>query len=159
MLRNIGSPIEIAPVWLPEFGLSVSWAMCRNPMCANFGAHFEGEIPVGRKQTSDERYYVRVIPGARGRPTGVIQCRYCGQSAQLASNRAIRPVARYFLSLSLPFADCPNRDCQNHGVNLFEHWVKEAGQRPRPIQKSRVASTGIGTAGIERSGSLPGEGC
>ena len=30
---------------------------------------------------------------------------------------------------------------------------------PRPIQKSRVVSTGIGTVGIERSGSLPGEGC
>ena len=112
----------IETVDLPEFGLSVSWAMCRNPMCANFGIHFEGEIPEGRKQVSDDRYYVRLSKGLRGRTVGEMQCRYCGQSSRLASNEAIRPIARYFLSLSLPFADCPNTDCSNHGVNLFEHW-------------------------------------
>ena len=114
--------MRIEPVFLPEFGVAVSWAMCRNPMCTNFGIQFDGEIPEGRKQTSDDHYYVRVVAAARGRPVGAIQCRTCGQSSQLASNRAIRPIARYFLSLSLPFADCPNTQCQNHGVNLFEHW-------------------------------------
>ena len=34
--------MRIEPVELPEFGLSVSWAMCRNAMCANFGIPFEG---------------------------------------------------------------------------------------------------------------------
>ena len=62
---------------MPEFGPDVGWAMCRNPMCANFGVHFEGEIPKDRKQTSDERCYIRVIPGARGHPVGVIECRHC----------------------------------------------------------------------------------
>ena len=110
--------MRIEPAYLPEFGLDVSWAMCRNPMCASFGIRFEGEIPGGRKQTADEHYYFRVVPAARGRPVGVLQCRYCGQSSRLASNQAIRPIAHYFLSLSLPFADCPNAQCQNHGVNL-----------------------------------------
>ena len=27
----------LAPVHLPEFGQSVSWLMCRNPMCTSFG--------------------------------------------------------------------------------------------------------------------------
>ena len=31
-----GGAMRIEPVFLPEFGVAVSWAMCRNPMCANF---------------------------------------------------------------------------------------------------------------------------
>ena len=127
--------MRIETAHLPEFGLDVSWAMCRNPMCANFGVYFEGTIPKDRKQTSDDRYYVRLIPGGRDRLVGVIECRYCGQSSRLASNKAIRPIARYFLSLSLPFADCPNTECQNHGVNLFERWDGHRPARERPYRR------------------------
>ena len=123
---------------LPEFGLEVSWAMCRNTMCPNFGIPFEGEIAPGRQHASDKRYAVRLILGARGRPVGVIECYGCGQISRLASNRAIRPIARYFLSLSLPFADCPNTDCQNHGVNLFESWG--ADSKARPYRRTREHS-------------------
>ena len=42
--------MRIETAHLPEFGMDVSWAMCRNPMCANFGIHFEGTIPKDRKQ-------------------------------------------------------------------------------------------------------------
>ena len=104
--------------------------MCRNAMCPNFGIPFEGYIPKGRKRTSDDRCQIRVTPGAHGRPVGETRCRYCGQSSRLASNKAVRPIARYFLSLSLPFADCPNTECQNHGVNLFETWDEDARVRP-----------------------------
>ena len=48
----------------------------------------------------------------------------------LSVNRAIRSIARYFLGLSLPFADCPNTQCQNHGINLFEHWREGRGKGP-----------------------------
>ena len=107
---------------LPEFGLAVGWAMCRNAMCENFGVSFVGEIPRGRTPVSDDRHHIRVKSGALGAQVGEIQCRYCGLSARLHSNRAIRPIARYFLSLRLPFADCPNTACKNHGVNIYEHW-------------------------------------
>ena len=127
--------MRIETALLPEFGMDVSWAVCRNPMCANFGIHFEGTIPKDRKQTSDERYYVRVIPRVRGRLVGVIECRYCGQPSRLASNKAIHPIARYFLSLSLPFADCPNAEYQNHGVNLFERWDGHRPPRERPNRR------------------------
>ena len=62
--------------------------MCRIPMCANFGVHFEAEIPAGRKQVSDERYAVRTVQGALKEDIGEIQCRDCGQSSRLHSNRA-----------------------------------------------------------------------
>ena len=127
--------MRIEPVFLPEFGLAVSWAMCRNPMCANFGVHFEGTIPKGRKQVSDDRYRVRLSTGTHGRTVGEIECRTCGQSPQLASNRAIRPIARYFLGLSLPFADCPDAECQNHGINVFEHWTETGSGLPRRYRR------------------------
>ena len=130
--------MRIETATLPEFGLDVSWAMCRNPMCANFGVYFEGEFPEGRKQASDDHYLVRLVSGTRGRPVGEILCRDCGQSARLASNKAIRPIARYFLSLSLPFADCPNTECQNHGMNVYEHWASPGGAHP-PLYRPKSA--------------------
>ena len=128
--------MQFEPVHLPEFGLAVSWAMCRNPMCANFGIQFDGAIPEGRKQVSDDRYYVRLSKGSHERTVGEIQCRYCGQSSRLASNLAIHPIARYFLSLSLPFADCPNAECKNHGLNVFEHWTETGSGLPRRYRRA-----------------------
>ena len=79
----MGSESALAQVHLLEFGLDVSWIMCRNAMCPNFGVPY---------------------------------------------NRAVRPLARRCLSLSLPFADCPGPNCANHGMNLFEPWAA-AGER------------------------------
>ena len=137
MRKGGGWLMKIAPLHLPEFGLDVSWAMCRNPMCSNFGMFFEGEIPEGRKQVSDDRYAFRLLTDKKGGEHGEIQCRYCKQSARLASNRAIRPIARYFLSLSLPFADCPDRHCANHGFNVFEHWAETGSGQPRRYRRQR----------------------
>ena len=142
--------MRIESATLPEFGLSVSWAMCRNPMCANFGIPFEGEVHGERKRAADENYIVQVTPGPGGHPVGVIVCRCCGQRSKLASNRAIRPIARYFLASSLPFADCPNAECQNHGVNLYEHQLWP-GQPDSPYRK-----TGEHTARCNRCGTEPG---
>ena len=127
-------PIEIAPVHLPEFDLDVNFAMCRNPMCRNFGVDFRGTIPSDRTQVTNDLYLVRVKSGPALHQDIVceITCLYCGQSARLASNHAIRKIARYYLSLSLPFADCTTPDCPNHGINLFEHWEKKgSGARTR----------------------------
>ena len=51
--------MRIEASYLPEFGLAVNWAMCRNPMCEQFGIGFEGELSAGRKQVSDKQYAVR----------------------------------------------------------------------------------------------------
>ncbi len=68
----------------------------------------------GEKAATDKRYRLE----ANGR----LHCKYCGQSFGVKSNQALRPIARYYLSLSLPFADCPNEDCDHHGLNVFEHY-------------------------------------
>ena len=90
--------------------------MCRNPACKNYGIHYQGPAPVGREIVSDERY--RFNAGS-----GQFSCDYCAMSFTLKSNQAIRPFARYYLKLSLPFADCANQHCKNHGVNVFEHYT------------------------------------
>ena len=71
---------------------------------------------------------------------GECTCRYCGQSWLLHSNRAVRAIARYYLSLSLPFADCSNESCANHGKNVFEHWSnrRSASRAYRRLKKHLV---------------------
>ena len=135
--------VTFEPVHLREFDLEVSWAMCRNPMCQNFGVFFRGCIPKGGTSTSDDNYIVRIKlvdtkdkkkETIEQRLVGAIECRCCGHTSRLASNRAIRPIARYYLSLSLPYADCPNPKCPNYGINLFEHWADAGPGKKRPYR-------------------------
>ena len=124
--------MRIEAVYLPEFELAVNWAMCRNPLCPDFGIQFSGEHGDDQKQVYGQRYAIETGKGPQRGAFGSIRCRSCGQVSALASNRAVRPVARYYLGLSLPFADCPNEACNNHGANLFEHWEPfDSAQPPR----------------------------
>ena len=111
------------PVHLPEFGVDVSWAMCRNTCCRNFGIHYRGASPIGGDVETDRvgRFNLR---------TGKYHCKACKQSFELKSNLAIREIARYFLPQSLPFADCSDPTCLNHGVNIFEHHTRPGVPSP-----------------------------
>ena len=94
-------------------------------MCKNFGVPYEPhENGQHRTSRGDSRYYS--LKSGRS-----LSCRYCGQSFTLRSNQAVRPIARYFLSLSLPFATCSNPSCRNYGINVFEHYAR----RGRPHQR------------------------
>ena len=98
--------MDYSAVDLPEVGrVGVSWVMCRNPMCPNFGIAYDPNNPFKRKNASgDIRYKDR-------KSEGRFECRYCAQSFSPKSNQAVRPVVRYYLSLSLPFATCPEQTC------------------------------------------------
>ena len=133
--------MSLAPVELPEFGQAVSWLMCRNGMCPNFGRHYGGPEPnPGGGAVRDGRYRVD-LRACR------LHCKFCGQSFGFKSNLCVRPLARYFLSLSLPFADCPSLGCRNHGFNVFEHFAKHGGtdRRYRRTGASRVACRSCGS--------------
>ena len=106
-----------APIALPEFGIDdFSWATCHNPKCPNFGVPYDPDDPDYPNFISDRHYAML------SRTDGAGRCRYCNGHFSAKPNRALRPIARYFLSLSLPFADCSNPDCNNHGVNVFENY-------------------------------------
>ena len=84
--------------------------MCRYPACRNFGLHYNGAALAVKKSVSDNRNRIEV-------ESGKFTCQWCGLSSILKPTQAIRPLARYYLKLSLPFADCPNTDCKNYGIN------------------------------------------
>ena len=119
------------PVALPEFDLpAISWAMCRNPMCVNFGIHFAPQKPPkeGAATYSDSRYRMSLS-------TGQMRCLNCGQSSKTKPNEAIRTIARYYLSLSFPFATCPNESCSNYGINVFEKHARRGSPYPRHYRR------------------------
>ncbi len=129
---------------LPEFGHSFSWATCRNPMCKNFGVPYNGELPVGNQKSAadkDDDNHERYRLSAEGR----FCCKHCDQSFVLKSNRALRPIAQYYLSLSLPFATCQNVKCDAHGFNVFEHHLNKRG----PYYSAGAATIGS-AAGLSR---------
>ena len=117
------SPLK--PVRLRDFGTSISWLMCRNALCENFGVCYDGPHPEGGAgSVSDARYRLDLA-------NWQAKCRHCGLSFQMLPNQAARPLARHFLSLSLPFADCPDPECANHGLNLFENCPPKGAPGPR----------------------------
>ena len=107
-------PVALRPVRLPEFGdIEVGWAMCRNTMCRNFGLLYQHP---GRGGHVEGRYTLRW----EGDQVVGLECEWCGQKVHLHAAQSIRPLARHFLSESLPFADCPHETCDQHGRNAFE---------------------------------------
>ena len=108
--------MSVAPIELPEFGATISWIACRNTMCANFGICYDGREP-GPNSVSNKHFTLSAID-AKGRVRA--KCRECNQSFYVLANRSIRAIARYFLSQSLPFSDCPLSACSNHGNNIYE---------------------------------------
>ena len=114
-----------APVYLPEFDQTFSWAMCRNALCGNFGLHYTGETPTRENPVAHDANYRLQHKENKKERKCQIRCKRCGQSFHLRNNQAVRPLARHFLSLSLPFADCPNEQCGNHGCNVFEHYFEK----------------------------------
>ena len=104
--------------------------MCLNSMCPNFCVLYGSEDGPG----SDDLRYRLVHEG--GKPTK-LHCRSCGMNVRLHSATSLREIARHFLSLSLPFADCPDEDCGNHGVNAFEFYGRSHAGNGRPYRKAR----------------------
>ena len=111
--------MKTAPVYMPEFDRAFSWAMCRNVLCDNFGIPFERPVNESGEPLThhDERY--------RQDKDDTLRCKFCKQSFELKSNIAVHPIARLFLSQSLPYATCPNEQCDNHGYNVYEHYFAQ----------------------------------
>ena len=139
-----------SPISIPEFDReSLTWAMCRNPMCRNFGVPYSPKkASHSELLTSDANYRIAA------KSQGTLACRYCSQRFTLGSNEAIRPVARYFHSLSLPFATCPDPECENYGVNVFENYVPRGQPRSQPASYHRGGEHNVRCAKCEEKKSV-----
>ena len=119
------------PIALPEVDIpAFSWVACRNPMCANYGKPFDPEDPEYTEPTADRHY-------KRSRVPGRCVCRYCEKSFGPKVNVAVRPIVRYFLSHSLPFATCPDETCSNYGINVFENFSRPGSAIRRRYGRDR----------------------
>ena len=117
-------------ITLPELGsVQFGWAMCTNPACINFGVFYGGPEDSDR----DNPRYSLVN---RNSPKPAIKCKWCDKQHYVYSAASMRPLIRCFLRQSLPFADCPNTDCPNHGRNVFIHLDDPRGGSPRRYRKS-----------------------
>ena len=108
-------------------------------MCANFGVLYGSGLGPG---DVDRRY--RVNYDDDGDIANLI-CEYCTAKIELHSARSLRPIARHFLSESLPFADCRKEDCSNHGRNVFEVIGPKRARprRNRPYHINKDRNTGV----------------
>ena len=97
------------------------------PDVPHFGRDLDVDLPDGAKQRSSTQYTLRTKWPHEELRTAEVQCKFCKLTWGLHSNLAVRDIARYYLSLSLPFADCTREDCVNHGKNVFEHWTDTRG--------------------------------
>ena len=130
-LRSDGDFSPLAPVFLPEFDQHVNWLMLRAPMCGRFGVSCDCALPSrGAGSVNDASCRIDLV-------NPQFKCRACGHSFKPCSNAGIRVLARHFLAQSLPFADCPNRACENHGLNVFDHWAPTSEGRRRLYRRNR----------------------
>ena len=53
-------------------------------------------------------------------------------SFELKSNLAVRAIARYFPSLSLPYTGSSNPECVNYSCNVFESYTPAGMSPPAP---------------------------
>jgi hypothetical protein len=106
--KNAKIPPEKSPS-LP--GFSVDANVCRNPACPNFG------ISEGDLQSAKFGYEYKST-------NGVLKhfCKRCKQTHLAYSNVSALDAFHRCLANSIPYASCPNQDCKNHYVNLFEHY-------------------------------------
>lgn len=102
------------PIPFPEIGPGVMFNanFCRNPMCPNFG-------PAPDRDSYAERY--RVEADEKYLTDRRYVCRACGMSSRLLSNRSLRVAHAWFKRQSIPYAACRNEECEQHGLNVFEH--------------------------------------
>ncbi len=106
------NPFPIPPAKSPSLpGFSIDVNCCRNPACDNFGVSASDiqHTKYGYKYTESD---------------GLLKfkCKRCNQNRVAYSNLSVLNAFHRCLRNSIPYASCPNPDCKNHDVNLFEYY-------------------------------------
>lgn len=128
-MNGVSEPVKIPPVESPSLpGFSIDANVCRNPACDNFGVSEEDIQPA--KYGYDYKISDGVLKHA---------CKRCKQTHIAYSNVSVLEAFHRCLSNSIPYASCPNPDCKNHLVNLFEHYHDDPRDRREKLYRINVA--------------------
>ncbi len=117
------SPVESSS--LPNFSIDTN--CCRNPACENFGVS-EKDIP--------DRKHGYVYTEVDGKLK--FKCNRCKQNREAYSNLSVLEAFHRSLQNSIPYASCPNPECKNHTVNLFEHYHGDLRDKHRKYYRINV---------------------
>lgn len=125
----VRKPIEIPPVMSPSLrGFSIDANVCRNPACDNFGV--SGEDIESAKHGYDYKIKDGVLK---------LTCKRCKQEHLAYSNVSVLEAFHRCLPNSIPYASCPNHDCNNHYVNLFEHYHNDQRDKREKLYRVNVS--------------------
>ena len=100
---------------------------CYNTLCGNFGLSWQEAEEQGRP------YGLR----KKGNTLQLI-CKECGLSRKIYSNRAVDTMFLHVLKNHLLHEYCPDAECGNHRVNLYEHFP--SGKHARSKRRYTLAS-------------------
>ena len=84
---------------------------CYNTMCGNFG------LTARQAKAENAPYGIRKKGNAL-----MLQCPECGLSRKLYNNEAIDHMFLYVLESHLLHEYCPNEECENYRVNVYENY-------------------------------------
>ena len=122
---------KIPPAQSPSLpGYAIDANVCRNPACDNFGLS-EADI-----QPAKYGYAYKNTKGALKH-----QCKRCKQTHDVYSNISVLEAFHRSLSNSIPYASCPNPDCKNHYVNLFEYYYGDHRDRLEKLYRVHQSDT------------------
>ncbi len=120
---------KIPPVKSPSLpGFSIDANVCLNPACENFGVSGEDiHLPEIGYEYKDNDEVLRY------------KCKRCGQSHSAFSNTSVLETFHRCLQNSIPYASCPNPECKNHFVNLFEHYHDDPRDKREKLYRINVS--------------------
>jgi hypothetical protein len=128
-MSSVRTHVNIPPVISPSLpGFPIDANVCRNPACDNFGLSEEDIQPA----KNGYRYTVTddVLK---------YECKGCKQSHIAYSNLSVLESFHRYLPHSIPYASCPNPDCKNHHVNLFEYYHEDRRDKRDKLYRINVS--------------------
>lgn len=125
-MSSVRTHVNIPPVISPSLpGFPIDANVCRNPACDNFGLSDADAKHRYRYTVTDEvlKY----------------ECKGCKQSHIAYSNLSVLESFHRCLPHSIPYASCPNPDCKNHHVNLFEVYHEDLRDKRDKLYRINVS--------------------
>lgn len=120
---------KIPPVKSPSLpGFSIDANVCRNPAFENFGVSEEDIQP------AKYGYKYKITNGVLKH-----DCKRCNQTHLAYSNASVFEAFHRCLQDSIPYASCPNPECKNHFVNLFEHYHDDPRDKREKFYRINVS--------------------
>jgi hypothetical protein len=129
-MTGVRKHVKIPPAHSPSLpGYPIDANVCRNPACDNFGIS-EDDI-----RSAKHGYEYTVTDGVLKH-----KCKRCKQTHVAYSNISMLEAFHRCLMSSIPYVSCPDPECKNHYVNLFEYYHDDLRDKREKHYRVNVAN-------------------